>query len=146
MIITTCMSSLTTGGPDNEHSAATTNQPGEFGSQRREETPVHNMSCQPSRNPPAGNHLDWEMHTPSGKALNRTKYGHRQDDWPETTQKANPITIKPETASHVAEQLSWVPLPCCSLLERSFPIKSFALSVNASPRTIHFQVLDKSPL
>ena len=38
----------------------------------------------------------------------------KQDDWPETTQKLNPITIKPETSSHVAEQSSWVSLPCCS--------------------------------
>ena len=61
-------------------------------------------------------------------------------DNPET----NPITIKPETASHVAEQFTWVLLPCCCLPGRPFPIKSLALSV--SPRTIHFWVLDESPL
>ena len=46
-----------------------------------------------------------------------------QNDWlqnPET----NPITIKPETLSHVAEQFSWVPLPSCSLPGRPYPIKS----------------------
>ena len=32
-------------------------------------------------------------------------------DNPET----NPITIKPKTASHVAELFSWAPLPYCSL-------------------------------
>ena len=63
-------------------------------------------------------------------------------DNPET----NPITIKPKTASHVAEQFSCVPLPCCSLPGCPFPIKSFALSAHVSPRTIHFRVLDKSPL
>ena len=63
-------------------------------------------------------------------------------DNPET----NPVTMKPETVSHVAEQFSWVPLPCCSLPRHPFPIKSFALSAHVSPRTIHFQVLDKSPL
>jgi len=29
-------------------------------------------------------------------------------------QETNPIPIKLETASHVAEQFSWVPLPYCS--------------------------------
>ena len=63
-------------------------------------------------------------------------------DHPET----NPITIKPETASHAAEQFSWVPLPYCSPPGCPFPIKSLVLSVHASPQTIHFQVLDKSPV
>ena len=63
-------------------------------------------------------------------------------DNPET----NPITIKPETVSHVAEQFSWVPLPYCSPPGCPFPIKSLALSAHVSPRTIHFQVLDKSPV
>ena len=63
-------------------------------------------------------------------------------DHPET----NPITIKPETASHAAEQLSWVPLPYCSPPGCPLPIKSLALSAYVSPRTIHFQVLDKSPV
>ena len=63
-------------------------------------------------------------------------------DHPET----NPITIKPETASHKAEQFSWVPLPYCSPPGCPFPIKSLALSAHVSPQTIHFQVLDKSPV
>ena len=36
--------------------------------------------------------------------------------------ETNPITVKPETASHAAEQLSWVPLPSCSPLECPFPV------------------------
>ena len=63
-------------------------------------------------------------------------------DNPET----NLITVKPETVSHTAEKVSWVPLPCCSLPRRPFPIKSLALSARVFPRTIHFQVLDNSPL
>ena len=63
-------------------------------------------------------------------------------DHPET----NLITIKPETASHVAEQFSWVPLPYWSPRGCPFPIKSLALSAHVSPRTIHFRVLDKSPV
>ena len=49
-------------------------------------------------------------------------------DNPET----NPITIKPDTASHVAEQFSWVPLPYCSPPRCPFPIKSLALSAHVS--------------
>ena len=56
------------------------------------------------------------------------------------------MTIKPETVSHVAEQFSWVPLPCCSPPRPPFPIKSLALSARVSPQAIHFRVLDKSPL
>ena len=63
-------------------------------------------------------------------------------DHPET----NPITIKPETASHAAEQFSWVPLPYCSPPGCPCPIKSLAWSAHVSPRTIHFRVLDKSPV
>ena len=63
-------------------------------------------------------------------------------DHPET----NPITIKPNIASHVAEQFSWVPLPYCSPPGCPFPVKSLPLSAHVSPRTIHFRVLDKSPV
>ena len=63
-------------------------------------------------------------------------------DNPET----NPIVIKPKTASHTAEQFSWVPLPYCSPPGWPFAIKSLALSAHVSPQTIHFWVLDKSPL
>ena len=60
--------------------------------------------------------------------------------------ETNPITIAPETVSHVTEQFSWVPLPCWSLPRCPFPVKSLALSAYVSPRTIHFRVLDKSPV
>jgi len=62
--------------------------------------------------------------------------------------ETNPITIKPETASHIAEPSFWVPLflPGCSLPGHPFAIKFLALSAHVSPRIIYFQVLDKSPL
>ena len=63
-----------------------------------------------------------------------------------TTRKIIPSPEKSETASHVAEQSSWAPLPCCSPPRCSFSINSLALSACVSPRTIHFGVLDKSPL
>ena len=62
--------------------------------------------------------------------------------YPET----NPITIKPETASHVAELFFWVPLPYCSSPRCPFPIKSLALSAHLSCQTVLFWVLDKSPV
>ena len=46
----------------------------------------------------------------------------------------------------MAEQSSWVPLPYWSPPRCPFPIKSLALSAHVSSWTIHFQVLDKSPL
>ena len=63
-------------------------------------------------------------------------------DNPET----NPITIKPETASHLTELFSWVLLPYCFPPGCPFPLKSLALSAHVFPRTIHFWVLDKSPV
>ena len=60
--------------------------------------------------------------------------------------ETNPITIKPNTASHMAELFSWVLLPYCSPPGCPFPIKSLALSAHVSPQTIHFRVLDKSPV
>ena len=48
--------------------------------------------------------------------------------------------------SQAAEQCSWVPLPSCSPHRCPFPTKSLALSAHVSPPTIHFQVLDKSPV
>ena len=60
--------------------------------------------------------------------------------------ETNPITIKPKTSSHVAEQFSWVPIAYCSPLGLPFPIESLALSAHVSPRKVHFWVLDKSPV
>ena len=48
--------------------------------------------------------------------------------------------------SHAAELFSWVPLPYCSPPGCPFPVKSLALSADVSPQTIHFRVLDKSPV
>ena len=66
----------------------------------------------------------------------------RKDTEPEWLAKdnpeTNPITIKLETASHVAELVSWVPLPYCSPPGCPFPIKSLALSAHVSPQTTHF--------
>ena len=75
---------------------------------------------------------------------------HQEDSESEWSAKdnpeTNPITMKPKAVSHVAEQFSWVPLPSCSPPGRPFPIESHALSAHVSPRTIHFWMLDKSPV
>ena len=60
--------------------------------------------------------------------------------------ETNPITIKPESVSQVAERFSWVPLPYCSPPGCPFRIKYLALSAHVSPWTIHFWVLDNSPV
>ena len=78
------------------------------------------------------------MSAPPGK----TELEGLAKDHPET----NPITIKPEIVSRVTEQSSWVPLPSCSPPGHPFPIKPLALSAPGSPRSIHFRVLDKSPV
>ena len=83
-------------------------------------------------------HLGWAMRAPLGK----TELEWLAKDHPWT----NPITIKPETSSHAAQQFPWGPLPYCSPPGCPFPIKSLALSAHVSPRTIHFRVLDKSPV
>ena len=57
----------------------------------------------------------------------------------------NPITIKPETVSHMAEKFSWVPLPCCSPPRCPFPIKSLALLASVSPWIIHFPSVRQKP-
>ena len=123
-----------TGGPGKEHG---TNKPPpveEFGKGQKETSHV--------RPPPrilSGIHLGWTRRAPPGSTLS-------QNDWLKTTRKLIPIAIKPETASQVAELFSWVPLPYCSPPGCPFLIKSLALSAHVPPWTIHFWVLDKSPV
>ena len=107
-------------------------QPEEFGKGQKETPRV----CPLPRIPLASILLGWAMCAPPGK----TELEWLAKDNPET----NPMTIKPETASHVAEQFSRVLLSCCSPPGCPFPIKSLALSAHVSPQTIHFRVLDKS--
>ena len=124
-----------TGGPGKEHG---TNKPPPTG--RVRERSKGDTTCLTISQNPSLWHPSW-----LNKACTTRKDSESEwlaKDNPET----NPITIKPETASHVAEQFSWVPLPYCSPPGCPFPIKSLALSAHVSPQTIHFQVLDKSRL
>ena len=92
-----------------------------------------------SQNPPCW-HPSWLSNGCSTRKDPESEWLAR--DNPET----NPITIKPETASRMAEQFSWFPLPSCSPPGSPFPITFLASSACMSPRTIHLRVLDKRPL
>ena len=110
-------------------------QPEEFGKGQQETSHVWS----PPRILLSGIHFGWTRHAPPRRTL--------ESEWlAKDNRETNPITIKPETVSHVAELFSWVPLPYCSPPGHPFPIKSLALSAHVSPWTIHFRVLDKSPV
>ena len=122
------------GGPVRNRELISHHQPEEFGKDQKETQHV----WPPPRILLSGVHLDWTRRAPPGKT---------ESEWlAKNNLETNPITIKPKTASHVAEQFSWVPLPYCSPPGYPSPIKSLALSACVSPRTIHFRVLDKSPV
>ena len=127
------MSCFTAGGPGKERGA---NKPPP--TRRVWERSKGDTTCLTTSQNPSLWHPSW---------LNKA-YTTRKDSESERLAKdnpeTNPITINPETASHVTEQFSWVLLPYCSPPGCPFPIKSLALSVLVSPWTIHFRVLDKS--
>ena len=138
------MSYFTTGAPGKERGTNKLPTTEEFQKSQKERGHASPYVLPTPRIFLAGIHLGWAMCTPPGRTLSQTMGQARwlARDSPET----NPTTIKPETASHVAEQFSWVPLPCCPPPRRPFPIKSLALSARVSPWTVHFRVLGKSPL
>ena len=75
------------------------------------------------------------MRAPPGRALS-------QNDWSETTRKLIPSPENPRLQATVL----LVSLTLLLSTQVPFPIKSLALSAHVSPQTIHFRVLDKSPL
>ena len=134
-IVTICMSCFTIGGPGKEHR---TNKPPP--TRRVRERAKGDTTCPTASQNPSLWHPYW---------LNKvcTTRKDSESEWlAEDNLETNPITIKPGTVSHVAEQFSWVPWPSCSPPGHPFPRKSLALSPHVSPRTIHFQVSDKSPI
>ena len=131
------MSCFTTGGPSKEHG---TNKPPptrRIWERSKGDSSPHVLPT--TQNPPPWN-PSWLSNACATRKDSESEWLARDN------LETNSITIKPETASHVAEQVSWVPLPSCSPPGCPFPVKSLALSACVSPRTIHFQVLDKSPL
>ena len=129
------MSCFTTGGPAKEQG---TNKPPPTG--RVWERSKGDTTCLTTSQNPSLWHPSW-----LNKACTTRK--DSESEWLATDNlETNPITIKPETASHMAELFSWVPLCYYSPPRCPFPIKSPALSAHVSTWTIHFWVLDKSPV
>ena len=128
------MSCFTTGGPGKEHRA---NKPPP--TRRVRERSKGDTICATTFQNPSLWHPSWLNMACTNRKDSESEWFAKGN--PET----NPITIKPETASHLTE-LFWVLLPYCSPPRCPFPIKSLALSAHVSPRTIHFWVLDKSPV
>ena len=136
-ILTIYISSFMTGGPGKEYG---TNEPPpsriqELGRVKRR----HNVSYQLPRILLAGIHLGWAMRTPP----------RRKDpelEWPARDNlKTHPIMIKLKTEpSGRAVLLSSLTLLVPARVP--LPKKVSFLLVCVSPQTIHFWVLDKSPL
>ena len=128
------MSCFMTGGPGKEQG---TNKPPP--TRRVQERSKSDTTCLTTSQNPSCWHPSWMSNACATRKDSESEWLAK--DNPET----NPIIISPETASHVAEQFSRVPLPYCSLPGHLFPIKYLAFSVQVSPWTIHFQVLRQEP-
>ena len=88
----------------------------------------------------SGFHLGWTRLAPPGRTLS-------QNDWLKTTRKLIPSSLNPRHQAMWQSCSSGFPYPTALHLGAlPFPIKSLALSAHVSPRTIHFWVLDKSPV
>ena len=134
-IVTICMSCFTTGDPGKDYWS---NKPPTTG--RIQERSKGDTTCLTTSQNPSLWHPSW-----LNKACTTRK--DSESEWlAKGNLETNLITLKPETESQVAELFSWVPLPFCSPPGCPFPIKSLALSARVSPQTIHFWVLDKSPV
>ena len=129
------MSWFTTGGPGKEQG---TNKPPPL--RRVRERSKGDTTCPTTSQNPSLWHPSW-----MNKACT-TRKDSESEGLPKDNPETNPVTIKPETASHVTELSSWVPSPSCCPPGHPFPIESLTLSAHVSPQTIHFQVLDKSPV
>ena len=118
------MSCFTTGGPGKEHG---TNKPPPTG--RAQETSKEDTTCLTASQNPSLWHPSW---------LNKvctTRKDSESESLAKDNRETNPITVKPETASYMAELFSWVPLPYCSPSGCPFLIKSLALSADVSSWT-----------
>ena len=129
------MSCFLTGDPDKEY---WTNEP--LPTWRVQERSKGDTECLSTSQNPSRYHPSWLSDACTTRKDSELEWLAKHH--PET----NPITVKPETARHAAEQFSWVPFLYCSPRGCPFPIKSLALSAHVSPQTIHFRVLDKSPV
>ena len=135
IIVTICMSCFIAGGPGKEQGTYKPPPTRRVWERSKGDTTCPTTSQNPSLWHPAWLNKVWTIRKDS------------ESEWlAKDNRETKPITIKPETASPVTEQFSWVLLPYCSPSRCPFTIKSLALSAHVSPRTIHFWVLDKSPV
>ena len=138
--VATCMSYLTTGDPGKEQGTNKLPPTGRIREGSKGER-RHRSVC-PTNLPES-----FSLWNPSWLSdACATRKGSESERLARDNPETNPIPIKPNISSHVAEQFSCVPLPSCSSPRCPFSIKSLALSACVSPRTIHFRVLDNSPL
>ena len=115
------MSCFRTGGPGKEQG---TNKPPP--TRRVRERSKGNITCLTTSQNPSLWHPHW-----LNKACTTRK--DSESEWlAKDNLETNTITMKLETASHVTEQFSWVPLSYCSPPKCPFPIKSLALSAHVS--------------
>ena len=114
--VTICISCFTTGGSGKEHG---TNNPPPTG--RVWERSKWDTICPTTSQNPSLWHSSWlnKACTTRKNSWVRIELEWLAEDNPET----NSITIKPQTASHVTELFSWVPLPYCSPSGCPFPNK-----------------------
>ena len=130
-IVTICMSCFMTGGPGKEHWTKKSPATGRVQERSKGDTTCPTTSQNPSR----CIHLGWTRRAPPGRTLS-------QNDWQPRNESRH---HKTKTATHVAEQFSWVPLS--PALHPGVPSQwNLLLFQHVSPQTIHFWVLDKSPV
>ena len=123
-----------TGGPGKEHG---TNKPPPTG--RVQERPKGDTTCPTtSQNPPLW-HPSWLDKACTTRKDSESE-GFAKDDL-----EIIPSPYNPRLWAR-AEQFSRVPSHSCSPPGLPSPIKSPAPSARVSPQTIHFRVLDKSPV
>ena len=111
-IVIICMSCFMTGGPGKEH--GTNNPPP---TRRVLERSKGDTTCLTTSQNPSHWHPSWLIDVCATRKDSESEWLAKDN------RETNPITIKLETESHVAEQSSWLPLCYCSLPGCSFPNK-----------------------
>ena len=110
-------------------------KPEEFGKGKNETQPV----WPPPRILLSGIHLGWTRPAPPGRTLS-------QNDWLKTTWKLIPSPWDPRLPATGQSGSPGLPYPPALRLGGPFQITSLALSACVSLWTIHFRVLDNSPV
>ena len=135
-MVTISVTCFMTGGPGKEHG---TKNPPPTG--RVRERSKGDATCLTASQNPSLWHPSWLNKAPTTRKHSESEW------WAKDNPETAPITVKPKTSSHAAEQFAWVPLSSCSLPGGPLPSKiSDFVSMCVSPRTIHFWVLDESLL